>query len=83
MINLNDYFDIKTNWIALYGMNNNVTYSDSFGVEHISTKIKKCIRNKSKNIKCFRTHAYDSAMCGSFCIGFIDFFFTLCLQVRL
>ena len=29
--------------------NNNVTYFDSFGVEHIPKEIKACIRNK--NIK--------------------------------
>ena len=30
--NLDEYSDIETHWIALYALNNNVTYFDSFGV---------------------------------------------------
>ena len=33
--NLHEYSDIGTNWVALYVHNNNITYFDSFGVEHI------------------------------------------------
>ena len=58
--------------------NNNVTYFDSFGVEHIPKEIKKIIGNKktkrstiTKSI--FRIQVYDSVICGCFCIGFIDF----------
>ena len=40
IINLNEYSDIKTHWIALYALNNNATYFDSFGVEHIPKEIK-------------------------------------------
>ena len=40
VINLDDYFDIGTHWVALYVHNNDVTYFDSFGVEHIPKKIK-------------------------------------------
>ena len=35
VINLDEYSDIGTHWIAQYILNNNVTYFDSFGVEHI------------------------------------------------
>ena len=35
VMNLDDYSDIGAHWIALYVFNNNVTYFDSFGVEHI------------------------------------------------
>ena len=35
MINLNGYESMGTHWIALYVNDNNVTYFDSFGVEHI------------------------------------------------
>ena len=38
VINLDDYSDIGTHWIALYSNNNNVTYFDSFGVEHIKKR---------------------------------------------
>ena len=41
VINLDEYSDIGTHWVALYvNNNNNVTYFDSFGVEHIPKKIK-------------------------------------------
>ena len=39
VINLDEYFDIGTHWIALYVLNKNVTYFDSFGVEHIPKEI--------------------------------------------
>ena len=53
--------------------NNNVNYFDSFGVEHIPREIKKFINNKNIIINILRIKAYDSIMCGYFCIGFIDF----------
>ena len=54
--------------------NNNVTYFDSFGVEHNPKEVKTFI-NHPLHIKTniFRIHAYDSIMRGYFCIGFIDF----------
>ena len=55
--------------------NNNVTCFDSFGVEHIPKEIKLFINNKNINTNIFRIHAYDSIMCGYFCIGSIDFMF--------
>ena len=55
--------------------NNSVIYFDSFGVEHIPKELKAFINNKNKNIttNTFRIQAYESIMCGYFCIGFIDF----------
>ena len=38
IINLDEYSDIGTHWVALWVDNNNVTYFDSFGVEHILKK---------------------------------------------
>ena len=35
IINLDKYSDIGTHWVALYVYNDDVTYFDSFGVEHI------------------------------------------------
>ena len=49
VINLDEYSDIRTHWVALWVHNNNVTYFDSFGVEHIPKEIKTFINNK--NIK--------------------------------
>ena len=53
--------------------NNSVIYFDSFGVEHIPKEIKAFINNKNITTKIFRMQAYDSIMCGYFCIGFVDF----------
>ena len=64
VINLDEYSDIGTHWVALYVQNNNVTYFDSFGVEHIPKEIKKFISNKNIKINIFRIQAYDSIMCG-------------------
>ena len=36
VIYLHDYESIGTHWMALYVNANNITYFDSFGVEHIS-----------------------------------------------
>ena len=44
-INLDEYPDIGTHWVALYVQNNNVIYFDSFGVEHIPKEIKAFINN--------------------------------------
>ena len=74
VINLDEYSDIATHWIALWVNNtNNVTYFDSFEVEHIPKEIKAFIKNKNIKTNMFRIQAYDSIMCGYFCIGFIDF----------
>ena len=72
VINLDEYSDIGTPWIALW-VNNNVIYFDSFGVEHIPKEIKKFIDNKNIIANIFRIQAYDSIMCGYFCMGFINF----------
>ena len=60
-------------FIALisYALNNNVTYLDSFVVEHIPKEIKIFIDKSVANI--FKIQAYASIMCGYFHIGFIDF----------
>ena len=74
IIHLDEYCDIGTHWVALYVQNNNsATYFDSFGVEHIPNKIKNIVKNKNIITKIFRIQAYDSIICGYFCIGFIDF----------
>ena len=54
-------------------MINNVTYFDSFGVEHIPKEIKEFAKNKNIKTNIFRVPANDSVMWGYFCIVFIDF----------
>ena len=39
VIILDEYSDIGTHWIALYVKNNNATYFNVFGVEHIPEEI--------------------------------------------
>ena len=89
VINLDKYADVGTHWVALYVSkaspkdvnDNNATYFDSFGVEHIPKEIKAFINRPSssalhkKNVttNIFRIQACDSIMCCYFWIGFIDF----------
>ena len=47
VINLDEYSDIGTHWIALYVNNNSATYFDSFGIEHISKEVKTFLMIKT------------------------------------
>ena len=83
IINLDEYENTGTHWIALFVKPNEVIYFDSFGIEHIPKEINKFIGNeqsssakaRNKNIKAniFRIQAYDSIMYGYFCIEFINY----------
>ena len=72
-MNIDVYSDIEIHWVALYLQNNDVTYFDSFGVEHISKEIRTFIGNKNEKTNIFRIQAYNSIMREYFRIGFIDF----------
>ena len=56
IINLDEYSDIETHWVALSVQNNNnsVIYFNSFGVEHIPKEIKAFINNKNIITNIFR-----------------------------
>ena len=43
VINLYEYKDVGTHWIALFCKKNKIVYFDCFGVEHIPEEIKKFI----------------------------------------
>ena len=58
VINLDEYCDIETHWIALYVKNNAVTYFDSFDIEHIPKEIIKFISYKNIKTNIFRIQAY-------------------------
>ena len=73
VINLDEYADVGTHWIALFCNRNEIVYFDSFGVEHVPKDIKEFIGNKNIKGNIFRVQANDSVMSGYFCIGFIDF----------
>ena len=70
----------------MYVNNKTIIYFDSFGVEHIPKEIIKFIGNNEQSpsakacnkkiiTNIYRMQAYDSIMCGYFCIGFINFMF--------
>ena len=50
IINLDEYTDVGTHWIALFCNKNEVVYFDSFGVQHIPKEIKNLMK-KSLGIK--------------------------------
>ena len=72
VINLDEYKNTGTHWVSLFVKPKYTVYFDSFGVEHIPKEINKFIRNDIK-INIFRIQAYDSIMCGYFCIEFINY----------
>ena len=74
-INLDEYSDIGTHWIASYVKNKTVTYFDSFVIEHIPKEVKKFIGNRNIISNIYRIQNYDSIMCGYFCVGFINYMF--------
>ena len=82
VINLDEYKNTGTHWVSLFVKTNEIIYFDSFDVEHIPKEINKFIdttkssyleRNKKIKANIFRIQAYDSIMCGYFCIEFIKY----------
>ena len=81
-INLDEYGDVGTHWIALYVKNNEVI---TLIVEHVTKEIeifighknaKKKKKKKKKKIIFRIIQAEDNSItCGYFCIRFIDFNF--------
>ena len=47
IINLDEYADVGTHWVALFCNKNEIVYFNSFGVEYIPEEIKEFIRNKN------------------------------------
>ena len=73
VINLDEYKNTGTHWVALFVKTNETIYFDSFSIDHIPKEIDKFIGNKKIKASIFRIHAYDSIMCGYFCIEFINY----------
>ena len=77
IINLDEYPNVGTHWIALFCRKNEIIYFNSFGVEYIPEQIKEFIKefpeNKSTKTNISRVQEDNSIMCGYFSIGFIDF----------
>ena len=72
VINLDEYENTGTHWVCLFVKPKYTIYFDSFGIEHIPKEINKFINNDIKS-NIFRIQAYDSIMCGCFCIEFINY----------
>ena len=68
VINLDEYADVGTHWIALFCKKNEIVYFDSFGVEHIPEEIKKFIEEfcGNKNVK---VNIYQVQENYSICVG--------------
>ena len=73
VINLDEYENTGTHWIALFVKPKYTVYFDSFGIEHIPIEINKFIGNNNIKSNIFRIQAFDSIMCGYFCIEFINY----------
>ena len=81
VINLDEYENTGRHCVSLFVKANEAIYFDSFGIEHIPKEINKLVNNDMtkpsslKRIKSniFRIQAYDSIMCGYFCIEFINY----------
>ena len=72
VINLDKYENTGTHWISLFVKPKYTVYFDSFGIEQIPEEINKFINNDIKS-NIFRIQAYDSIICGYFCIEFINY----------
>ena len=72
VINLDEYKNTGTHWVALFVKPKYAVYFDSFGIEHIPKEINKFINNNIKS-NIFRIQVYDSIMCGYSCIEFISY----------
>ena len=47
VINLDEYADVGTHWIALFFNRSEIVYFNSFGVEHVPEEIKEYVWNKT------------------------------------
>ena len=47
VINLDEYADLGTHWIALFCDRNEIVYSDNFDVEHVAEEIKNLLGIKT------------------------------------
>ena len=73
VVNLDEYADVGTHWIAVFCNRSEIVYFNSFGVGYFPEEIKEFVENKNIIANIFRVQANNSVMCGYFCIGFIDF----------
>ena len=68
VIDLDEYADIGTHWIALFCNRSEIVYFNNFGVEHVTEEIKKFVRNKNIITNIFRVQGNNSVMSGTFAL---------------
>ena len=73
VINLDEYADAGTHWIASFCKKSEIVYFDSCSVELVPEEIKEIFGKKNIKVNIFRVQSNNSIMCGYFYIGFIDF----------
>ena len=73
VINLDEYKNTGADWVSLSVKPKYTVYFDSFGIEHIPKEINTFIGNKKSKASIFIIQAYNSIMCGYFCIEFINY----------
>ena len=73
VINLDEYKDAGTHWIALFCKRSEIFYFDSFGFEHVHEETQEFIGNKNIKANIFWVQGNNSVICGYFWAGFIDF----------
>ena len=73
VINLDEYANVGTHWVALFCNRSEIAYFNSFGVEHVPEEIKEFVEIKSIKVNLFRKQANNLLICEYFYIGFIDF----------
>ena len=54
IVNLDEYSDIGTHWVASHVQNNDVTFFGSFGLERIPKEIRTFISNRNIKTNIFR-----------------------------
>ena len=62
VINLDEYADVGTHWIACTLKNNEVIYFDSFGVKHVRKEVKRFIGHKNTKTNIFRIQEDNAIM---------------------
>ena len=72
VINLDEYENTGTQWVSLFVKPKYTVYFDTFGIEHMPKEINRFINNDIKT-NMFKIQAYDSIVCGYFCIEFINY----------
>ena len=68
-INLDEYAEVGTHWIALFCNQNETLYFDIFGVGHVPKEVKEFVGNKNIKTYIFQVQANNSVMYGYMLAG--------------